>query len=314
MPNSLAGRDILSTQDLDREEILLIFEQATQFEEAPKEAKSLDLLEGHILATMFYEPSTRTRLSFESAMHRLGGDVISVAEAMKSSSAKKGESLEDAARVISGYADVIVQRHPEPFSAQDAAKRATVPVINGGDGSHEHPTQALLDLYTIQKEREAIDGLHIALVGDLLYGRTVHSLAQALVNWDVTLTLVSPPSLKMAPQLISKIGDEITLNETDDLEAALDECDVLYMTRIQKERFSKPSEYEEVKGTYVLDVATIQHHNPDVTIMHPLPRVNEIKAEVDKLPGAAYFRQAANGVWVRMALLALVLDVATVES
>jgi len=266
------------------------------------------LLNGRILATLFYEPSTRTRMSFESAMHRLGGNVISAASAAKTSSAAKGETLADATRVISGYADVIVQRHPDIMSAQDAAQGATVPFINAGDGSHEHPTQAMLDLYTIQKERGQIDGLHIALVGDLRYGRTVHSLAHALRHWDVTLTLVSPPSLKMSGMIVSKVKSKISVTETEDLEATMKECDVLYVTRIQRERFKDPADYDKVKGTYVITRKLVNQTNPEMTIMHPLPRVNEIATDVDGLPGAAYFRQADNGVFARMALLASVLD------
>lgn len=304
----LSGRNILAIDDLSKEEIELILEQAVQFEEQCQDAGKLNLLEGRILATMFYEPSTRTRLSFESAMHRLGGDVISVAEAKKSSSAAKGETVYDAARVISGYAHVIVQRHPAIGSAQDAAAGATVPVINGGDGTGEHPTQALLDLYTIQRERGRIDGLRIGLAGDLKNGRTVHSLSRALTHWDVTLTLVSPPALAMPAEITQKLRSKgIAVHESSDLAAALPQLDVLYVTRIQGERFVDPAEYEQLKGSYIIDRALIERTNPDVTIMHPLPRVDEIATDVDGLPGAAYFRQSANGVWVRMAILALVV-------
>jgi aspartate carbamoyltransferase catalytic subunit len=309
MPNPLAGKDILSTEKMKKEEIELVLEQAARFEAACQEQPKLDLLNGRILATLFYEPSTRTRMSFESAMHRLGGDVISAASAAKTSSAAKGETLADAARVISGYADVIVQRHPDVMSAQDGAQGATVPLINAGNGSHEHPTQALLDLYTIQKERGQIDGLHIALVGDLRYGRTVHSLAQALRHWDITLTLVSPPSLRMSGMIVSKVQRKVALNETEDLEATIKECDVLYATRIQRERFKDPADYDKVKDSYIITRKLVDQTNPDLTIMHPLPRVNEIATDVDGLPGAAYFRQADNGVFARMAILAAVLDV-----
>lgn len=308
MSNPLAGCDILSLEKSKKEELELVLEQAARFEGMCKEQPKLDLLNGRILATLFYEPSTRTRMSFESAMHRLGGDVISAAEAAKTSSAVKGETLADAARVISGYADAIVQRHPDIMSAHETAKGATVPVINAGDGSHEHPTQAMLDLYTIQKERGQIDGLHIALVGDLRYGRTVHSLARALQHWDVTLTLVSPPTLTMSSIIVSAVKGKITVNETEDLEGTMKTCDVLYVTRIQKERFKDPAEYEKVKGSYVINRKLIKQTSPDMTIMHPLPRVNEIATDVDGFPGAAYFRQADNGVWTRMAILALVLD------
>jgi aspartate carbamoyltransferase catalytic subunit len=308
MPNPLAGKDILSTQEMEKDEIEVVLEQAARFESLCQEQPKLDILSGRILATLFYEPSTRTRLSFESAMHRLGGDVISAASAAKTSSAAKGETLADAARVVSGYADAIVQRHPDIMSAHDAAQGATVPLINAGNGSHEHPTQALLDLYTIQKERGQIDGLHVALVGDLRYGRTAHSLAYALRHWDVTLTLVSPPTLKMSSVIITQVKSKIEVQETEDLEATMKKCDVLYVTRIQRERFKNPSDYDKVKGSYVITRLLVNQTNPGMTIMHPLPRVNEIATDVDSLPGAAYFRQADNGVFARMAILASVLD------
>lgn len=308
MPNPLAGQDIIAIGDLSKEEIVLILEQAARFEDWCQEEPKLNLLHNYTLATLFYEPSTRTRLSFEAAMHRLGGDVISVAEAAKSSSAAKGETLADAARVISGYADVIVQRHPAAGSAEEAAMGATVPLINAGDGVGEHPTQALLDLYTIQRERGQIDGLRVGLAGDLKHGRTVHSLSRALAHWDVTLTLISPPALALPDAITGELRQQgLTLHETDDLAAALPACDVLYVTRIQRERFADPAEYEQLRGSYVVDRALIERTNPDVTIMHPLPRVDEIATDVDDLPGAAYFRQAANGVWVRMAVLVSVL-------
>ena len=308
MPNPLAGRDITAIGDLSKEEIVLILEQAARFEDWCQEEPKLDLLHGRVLATLFYEPSTRTRLSFEAAMHRLGGDVISVAEAAKSSSAAKGETLADAARVISGYADVIVQRHPAAGSAEEAAMGATVPLINAGDGMGEHPTQALLDLYTIQRERGRIDRLRVGLAGDLKHGRTVHSLSRALAHWDITLTLISPPALALPPAITDGLRQQgLTLHETSDLAAAMPACDVLYVTRIQRERFGDPAEYERLRGSYVVDRALIERTNPNVTIMHPLPRVDEIATDVDDLPGAAYFRQAANGVWVRMAVLVSVL-------
>jgi aspartate carbamoyltransferase catalytic subunit len=302
------GRDLLAIEDLSKVEIELIIEQAAKLEAQCQKQPKLDLLDGRILATLFYEPSTRTRLSFESAMLRLGGSVLSTAEATKSSSAAKGETLSDAARVISGYAHIIVQRHPEILSARKAADGATVPVINAGDGSHEHPTQALLDLYTIHKEREQIDGLHIVMVGDLRYGRTVHSLSQALKHWDVTLTMVSPEALQMPPSIVSEIEQHITINQTENLTEALKTCDVIYVTRIQKERFKDPADYKAVKDSYVIDCNLVKNTNADMTILHPLPRVNEIATDVDELPGAAYFRQSANGVWARMALMALILD------
>jgi aspartate carbamoyltransferase catalytic subunit len=308
MTNTIAGRDFISIDDLNKKEIELVLEYAARFEEECQEQPKLDVLNGRILATMFYEPSTRTRMSFESAMHRLGGDVISTASAAKTSSAAKGETLSDAARMLSGYAHLIVQRHPAVGSAQESAEGATVPVINAGDGPREHPTQALLDLYTIQKERGQIDGLNIVMAGDLRYGRTVHSLSQALKHWDITLTLVSPPVLQMPREIVDRVKEKIALSETEDLAATLETCDVLYVTRIQRERFQDPAEYDKVKDSYVITHDLVQSTNPELTVMHPLPRVNEIATDVDSLPGAAYFRQADNGVWARMALMALILD------
>jgi aspartate carbamoyltransferase catalytic subunit len=308
MATTLKGRDVIAIGGLTKDEIELVLAQAARFEERCQEARELDLLPGRVLATLFYEPSTRTRLSFETAMHRLGGDVISVAEGARSSSVAKGETLADATRVVSSYADVIVQRHPAVGSAQEAASGATVPVINGGDGVGEHPTQALLDLYTIERERGTLNGLRIGLVGDLKHGRTVHSLSRALSHWKPVLTFVSPPALAMPAEISEELRkQEVTVNETDDLAAAMRQCDVLYVTRIQKERFADPAEYDRLKGSYILDRALVERTNPELTIMHPLPRVNEIAADVDSLAGAAYFRQAANGVWTRMAILALVL-------
>lgn len=310
MSNTLAGRDLVSIKDLNKEEILRVLEQAARLEEQCQRQPKLNLLNGRILAALFYEPSTRTRLSFESAMHRLGGDVLSAASAAKTTSAAKGETLADATRVISGYAHIVVQRHPQIGSAKEAAEGATVPVINAGDGSNEHPTQALLDLYTIRKERGQIDGLNVVMVGDLLYGRTVHSLSQAFAHWDVTLTLVSPPALRLASPIVDDLKQKIALEETEDLATAMKTCDVLYVTRIQRERFNDPADYEKVKDSYVITRQLVESTNPDMTIMHPLPRVNEIATDVDSLPGAAYFRQADNGVWARMALMALILDAA----
>ncbi len=304
----LKGRDLVSITDLKRSEIEMILTQAAEFERAVKSHQRLTHLDGAVLATMFYEPSTRTRLSFESAMHRLGGAVISVAEARTSSSAAKGETIADAVRVIEHYADVIVQRHPARGSAQKAAQAASVPVLNAGDGAGEHPTQALLDLYTIQQERKTLDGLTITLAGDLKHGRTVHSLSQALTHWSVSLILAAPPPLTMPGKLSARLRHGgLTVHETDDLAQAMAQSDVVYMTRVQKERFDNPAEYERLKDRFVIDRALIESTRPDVTIMHPLPRVNEIATDVDPLPNAAYFRQAGNGVYTRMALLALVL-------
>ncbi len=307
MTNPLAGRDLIAIGDLDKEEIVFLLDEAQRFQAQMAQAHRLLLLKGFLLATLFYEPSTRTRLSFETAMHRLGGDVISVANARATSSAAKGESIADAARTVAGYADIIVQRHPAVGSAREAANAVDVPLINAGDGTGEHPTQALLDLYTMRQEQGRLDGLCVALVGDLKHGRTVHSLAQALAHWQVTLLLVSPSALAMPAPLVATLqAAGLQISETDDLRAAVQQADVLYVTRIQRERFTDPAEYERFRGPYRVDRELLAGREK-LTVMHPLPRVDEIDPAVDSLPNAAYFRQAANGVWVRMALLTALL-------
>ena len=305
--NSLKGRDVVTIADLTRDEIGALLDQARRFESAVASGEHLRLLDGKILATLFYEPSTRTRLSFESAMLRLGGSVISVAEAKTSSSAVKGETLFDTGKMIEGFAHIAVIRHPEKGSAAELARGANISVINGGDGTGEHPTQALLDLYTIVREKGSLDGLHVALVGDLKHGRTVHSLSQALARWDVSLTFVAPEAVKMPAEVKEKLQANIEVQETGDLTAALQKADVAYITRIQKERFVDTAEYEKLKGGYVVNRKLIEAAKPGIMILHPLPRVDEIATDADDMPNAAYFRQAKNGVYVRMALLAMLL-------
>jgi aspartate carbamoyltransferase catalytic subunit len=298
------GRDIISVEDFTREEITYILNISKTME--PIATKTSDMLKGKILATLFFEPSTRTRLSFEAAMHKLGGTTIGIAE-VESASIKKGENLADTIRTVENYADVIALRHPLDGAAKLAAEFSKVPVINGGSGSEEHPTQALLDLYTIQKEKGKIDGLKIALVGDLRYGRTVHSLAYALSLFDVELCLVSPDSLRMRREVLRSIKDKIPVTESSNLEKVIPQVDVLYVTRIQKERFPDIAEYAKVKGVYRIDLNNLRNAKKDLIILHPLPRVDEIAPEVDGTTQARYFQQVWNGVVVRMALLALVL-------
>lgn len=306
--NPLARRDLISIDDLSKDEIIFLLDLGSRFEETIGRTRVMDLLHGFQLATLFYEPSTRTRLSFESAMQRLGGQVLSVADARTSSSAAKGESIADTARVVATYADILVQRHPAIGSAQEAADAVEIPVINAGDGAGEHPTQALLDLYTIWKEKGRLERLTVAMVGDLKHGRTVHSLSKALALWKDQLILVSPPALKMGTHLVAYLQQKgAQVVETEDLQLAVKEADVLYVTRIQRERFSDPEEYQRLCGSYTIDRALLTAR-PDLTVMHPLPRVDEIATDVDSLPNAAYFRQANNGVWARMALLAALLD------
>ena len=298
------GRDVISIEDFTREEVDYILEKSKSME--PTAIKPSDILKGKILATLFFEPSTRTRLSFEAAMQKLGGTTIGIAE-VKNTSIKKGENLADTIRTVENYADVIALRHPLDGAAKLAAEFSKVPVINGGSGSEEHPTQALLDLYTMQKEKGKIDGLRIALVGDLRYGRTVHSLAYALSLYKVELCLVSPDSLRMRREVLSAIKNKIPVSETSNLEKVIPQVDVLYVTRIQKERFPDPAEYAKVKGVYRIDLDGLRNAKKDLVILHPLPRVDEIAPEVDGTPQAKYFQQVWNGIVVRMALLALVL-------
>ena len=300
-----AGRDIISIKDFSREEIDYILETAAAMEPIAKTGS--DMLKGKILATLFFEPSTRTRLSFESAMHKLGGSTIGFAEA-EIASVKKGENLADTVRVVENYADVIAVRHPLEGAARLAAEFAEAPIINAGSGAEEHPTQALLDLYTIVKEKGKIDGLNIALIGDLRYGRTVHSLAYALSLYDVKLYLVSPETLRMRKEVLKTLRDKkVEVIEKNRVEEIIGDADILYVTRIQKERFPDPAEYAKVKGSYKIDLETLKDAKEDMIILHPLPRVDEIAPEVDSTPHAKYFRQVWNGIIVRMALLALIL-------
>jgi aspartate carbamoyltransferase catalytic subunit len=298
------GRDIISIEDFSREEISYILDSSKAME--PLASQCSDMLKGKILATLFFEPSTRTRLSFETAMLKLGGSVIGFAEA-EIASVKKGENLADTVRTVENYADVIALRHPLDGAAKLAAELSKVPIINGGSGAEEHPTQALIDLYTIQKEKGKIDGLKIALVGDLRYGRTVHSLAYALSLYNIELYLISPESLRMRREVLRTIQNKIPVTCDSNLEKVIPQIDVLYVTRIQKERFPDPAEYAKVKGVYKIDLKTLSPAKKDLIILHPLPRIDEIAAEVDKTAQARYFQQVWNGVVVRMALLALVL-------
>ena len=302
----LASKDVLRADQFSVDEIDLIMETARGYASALERGDVLDRMRGKVLSTLFYEPSTRTRLSFEAAMHRLGGRVISVAEA-RSSSASKGESLHDTIKTVEGYADVIVLRHPQIGAAEEAARATDIPVINAGDGAGQHPTQSLLDLYTILEEQGKVDGLTVALVGDLKNGRTVHSLADLLANYGVSFQFVAPEALRMPKEIVESLEAKgLSVVETQDLADAIPMADVVYMTRIQRERFDSPADYDRLKDAYIVTREALKPAKKTATVMHPLPRVNEIAPDVDALPGAAYFRQAANGVPVRMALLALV--------
>ncbi|ASS75825.1 aspartate carbamoyltransferase [Tumebacillus algifaecis] len=299
---------VLSAHQFDRNQLNQLFRMAEIMEYTAANGGS-NLLNGKIMAALFFEPSTRTRFSFESAMMRLGGKVISTENAAQFSSAIKGETLEDSIRVISSYADLIVLRHNEVGAATRAAKVSAVPVINAGDGAGEHPTQSLLDLFTIQKELGSIDNIHIAMVGDLTYGRTVHSLSYMLSRYEnVTISFVSPENCPI-PQKVKDFLEEqgVTYYEEDDLQTVAEKVDVLYMTRIQKERFPSGEEYLKAAGKYVIDQNVLDRMKQHAIILHPLPRAGEILPEVDEDPRAAYFRQATNGVYIRMALLAYCL-------
>jgi aspartate carbamoyltransferase catalytic subunit len=303
------GKDIISVKQFGRDDLEYIFGVAHEMRGMVERVGTFDLLKGKILANLFYEPSTRTSSSFTAAMERLGGSVIPINE-VKYSSVSKGESLPDTIRTLECYADVIVLRHPETGSAAIAAKAARKPVINAGDGVGEHPTQALLDTFTIFEELSAgsVDGMTVTMLGDLKYGRTVHSLARLLSLFKVKINYVSPEILRMPREVMDEVSAKgIPQAEFDALETALPETDVLYVTRVQKERFEDPAEYEKVKGAYVIDPAIMKAAKQEMIVMHPLPRVGEISVDVDDDPRAAYFRQMEYGLYVRMALLAMVL-------
>lgn len=303
------GKDIISVKQFGRDDLEYIFGVAHEMRGMVERVGTFDLLKGKILANLFYEPSTRTSSSFTASMERLGGSVIPINE-VKYSSVSKGESLPDTIRTLECYADVIVLRHPETGSAAIAAKAARKPVINAGDGVGEHPTQALLDTFTIFEELSAgnVDGMTVTMLGDLKYGRTVHSLARLLSLFNVKINYVSPEILRMPREVMDEVGEKGTLQaEYSSLEKVLSETDVLYVTRVQKERFEDPADYEKVKGAYVIDPEIMQAAKQDMIVMHPLPRVGEISVDFDSDPRAAYFRQMEYGLYVRMALLAMVL-------
>jgi len=303
----LKGRDILDGAQFTRDEIERVIAVAEDFRRQVEGKPGLDLMRGYVLATLFFEPSTRTRLSFEAAMHRLGGGVIGFSSA-ESTSTSKGETLADTIRTVDQYADIIAMRHPQIGSAKEAAAVAQAPVLNGGDGAGQHPTQALLDVYSIQRERGKVDGTTIVLCGDLKNGRTVHAGVELYKHYACKLVMVAPDQLKMPAELVAKLRSQgVAVEETPNLEAALAKADVLYMTRIQKERFADPAEYERLKCSYILTREMIERVRPNVTVLHPLPRVNEITTDVDSLSNAAYFRQMRNGVYIRMALIALIM-------
>jgi aspartate carbamoyltransferase catalytic subunit len=301
---SLAGSDLVSMRDMTREDLLAILDEAVHFEgyEQP-------ILRGKVLGSLFFEPSTRTNLSFTSAMQRLGGSTLGFADAKVSSTAK-GESLVDTIKVVENYCDLILIRHPLEGAARLAAESTAKPVINAGDGTNQHPTQTLLDLYTIRQRRGRLDNLKIAFIGDLKYSRTVHSLIETLTHFDNELFLVSPQSLRLPREFLEELDARGTVySEDENFFSIAPDVDILYTTRIQQERFPDPVEYEKVKNAYRIDRSAIERIGGSVTVMHPLPRLNEIARDLDEYPGSAYFDQARNGVTVRKAVLSMLLGV-----
>ncbi len=303
MKQAFKNRDILSIGDFSKEEILIILKKTALLKKSPLPS----LLNGHVMASCFFEPSTRTRLSFETAMQRLGGSVMGFADG-NMTSIKKKETIYDTIKIIGQYADVIAIRHPLEGAARRAAEATEKPVINAGDGANQHPTQTLLDLFTIQETQKTLSNLSIAMVGDLKYGRTVHSLAQASVHFSMRLYFVAPSSLQMPSFICDELkGAGIKFSFHERIEDVIKKVDILYMTRIQEERFPDKLEYEQVKNLYVLTPSLLEGVKKNLKVLHPLPRVQEIDQKVDQTPYAYYFEQAKNGLYVRQTILAMVL-------
>ena len=301
----MKNRSLVSITDYNQEEMLQILDLAAEFEKKPNQ----DILGGHVVATLFFEPSTRTRLSFESAVNRLRGRVIGFSDS-SSSSVSKGETLKDTILTVSNYSDLIVMRHPLEGSAKYASEVSPVPIINAGDGAHQHPTQTLLDMYSIRKTQGILENLKICMVGDLKYGRTVHSLLIAMADFHPIFIFIAPEELKMPEEYKSLLDRKgVEYYEYKDIGDNMDDADIVYMTRVQKERFSDPLEYEKVKNVYILRNAMLGNTKPNMKILHPLPRVNEINYDVDTNPKAYYFQQAQNGVYTRMAIISKILGV-----
>ncbi len=299
----MKNRSLVSINDYSKEEIIRILDLAETFEAQPRQ----EILKGKVIASLFFEPSTRTRLSFESAAMQLGASVIGFSSAA-TTSVQKGETLNDTILTVSNYSDLIVMRHPVDGAARYASEVAHVPIINAGDGANQHPTQCLLDLYSIRKTQGTLDNLDITFVGDLKYGRTVHSLTMALCHFNTRFHLVSPPELKLPSAVKRHIKDaKLQYEQYTDMSEVIPKSDILYMTRIQRERFPDPLEYERVKNSYNLVNSMLDNGKPNLKILHPLPRVNEIHTDVDSNPMAYYFQQAQNGIYVRQALMASIL-------
>ncbi len=303
----MKNKSLISINDYSKEEILKILELSSFFEK--KENQNMDYLKGKVIATLFFEPSTRTRLSFETAINRLGGRVIGFSDS-RSTSATKGETLKDTIKMVSRYADLIVMRHPLEGSAKYASEVSSVPVINAGDGANQHPSQTLLDLFSISKTQGTLNDLNICMVGDLKYGRTIHSLLMAMSHFNPNFSFVAPDELKMPVEYKSFCkNNNISYTDYYEMEESIPEADILYMTRVQQERFSDPMEYEKVKNVYRLNRKMLDNAKPNLKVLHPLPRVSEIDEDVDDCDKAYYFQQAENGVYARMAIIASVLGV-----
>lgn len=301
----MAKKSLISITDLTKEEIIRITELAAYFEEHPYEP----LLNGRVIASLFFEPSTRTRLSFESAINRLGARVIGFSDT-SNTSVSKGETFHDTIQVISNYCDMIVMRHSLEGAPRYASEFSKVPIVNAGDGANQHPSQTLLDLYSIKKTQGTLDGINIMMIGDLKYGRTVHSLLQALSHFNTKFTFVAPPELRMPEEYKQFLRDKgLEYTETTEIGDAINEADIVYMTRVQRERFTDPMEYERVKNVYVLKNSMLDGTKENMRILHPLPRVNEIAYDVDQNPKAYYFNQTENGVYTRMAIISYLLGV-----
>ena len=299
----MKGRSLVSINDLTKEEIIALLDLAEGFALNPRRP----VLENLVVATLFFEPSTRTRLSFESAVNQLGGRVIGFSEA-SSSSVSKGESLKDTVLTVSNYADLIVMRHPLEGTARYASEVAPVPIVNAGDGANQHPTQTMLDLFSIRKTQGTLDGLTVCMVGDLKYGRTVHSLLMAMSHFRTRFVFIAPPELRLPAEYKLFLDQKgLPYEEHTSLADHVNDVDILYMTRVQRERFSDPVEYERVKNVYVLHESMLHGCKPGMRVLHPLPRVNEISTDVDPSPKAYYFQQARNGVYARMAIMASIL-------
>ncbi len=301
----MGKKNLISITDFSKEEIIRITELAAEFEANPYQP----LLEGKVIASLFFEPSTRTRLSFESAINRLGARVIGFSDTANTS-VSKGETFHDTITTISNYCDMIVMRHSLEGAPRYASEISKVPVVNAGDGANQHPSQTLLDLYSIKKTQGGLDGINIMIIGDLKYGRTVHSLLQALSHFNTKFTFVAPPELRMPDEYKLFLKEKgLPFEEKREIDEAIDKADIVYMTRVQRERFTDPMEYERVKNIYVLHNSMLENTKPNMRILHPLPRVNEIATDVDSNPKAYYFNQTENGVYTRMAIISYLLGV-----